>query len=118
LKSSSARFHEHLSVTLKKLGFYPSKADYDLWIKDMTTHYEYIARYVDDIIVFSKDPISIIEEFKRTYVMKGVGKPQYYLGGDVIELGKEWNKENLFRALSAETYIVNALPRLAKSCGI
>src|SRR6476646_12196668 len=33
LKSSSARFHEHFSVSLQKLGFNPSKADPDLWIK-------------------------------------------------------------------------------------
>jgi Reverse transcriptase (RNA-dependent DNA polymerase) len=32
LKSSSARFHEHLSVKLRKLEFLPSKADPDLWI--------------------------------------------------------------------------------------
>jgi hypothetical protein len=78
LKSSSARFHEHLSATLRKLGFRPSKADYDLWMKPVGDHYEYIARYVDDVIVFSKDPLSIITELKKTYVMKDVGKPQYY----------------------------------------
>jgi len=54
LKSSSARFHEHLSIALQKLGFRPSKADPDLWIKRIDNHYEYIARYVDDVIVFSK----------------------------------------------------------------
>src|SRR5207253_9041451 len=41
LNSSSARFHEHLSSTLIKMGYKPSKADYDLWIKDMGDHYEY-----------------------------------------------------------------------------
>ena len=30
LKSSSARFHKHFSVSLRKLGFKPSKADPDL----------------------------------------------------------------------------------------
>ena len=55
LKSSSARFHEHLSATLLSMGFKPSKADYDLWMKPMGDHYEYIARYVDDVIVFSKN---------------------------------------------------------------
>ena len=92
LKSSAARFHEHLSATLKSLGFKPSKADFDLWYKKVDDHYEYIARYVDDVIVFSKDPMVIMEKLKKTYVMKGVGKPQYYLGGDVVELGAEWEK--------------------------
>ena len=31
LKSSAARFHEHMSVTLKKIGYRPTKADPDLW---------------------------------------------------------------------------------------
>ena len=76
LKSSSARFHEHLSVTLRKLGFKPSRADFDLWIKKVGNHYEYIAPYVDDIIAFSKDPMKIMMELQKIYKMKGVGKPQ------------------------------------------
>jgi hypothetical protein len=32
LKSSLARFHEHLSATLIYMGYKPSKADYDLWM--------------------------------------------------------------------------------------
>src|SRR5574339_1160085 len=40
LKSSSARFHEHLSLALQKLGFRPSKADADLWIQKVDDHYE------------------------------------------------------------------------------
>jgi len=118
LKSSSARFHEHLSVSLRKLGFRPSKADPDLWIKQVDDHYEYIARYVDDVIIFSKDPMSDINELKKTYIMKGVGKPQYYLGGDVVELGSEWEKEGMNAAFSAETYIYNTLPKLALLCGL
>ena len=118
LKSSPARFHEHLSLTLSKLGFKPSKADPDLWLKLETDHYEYIARYVDDVIVFSKDPIKIIEDLKNIYEMKGVGKPQYYLGGDIVQIGEEWKSENVSMAFSAQTYIENILPKLAGSCDI
>ena len=88
LKSSSDRFHEHLSITLKKLGFRPSKADFDLWLRKVDDHYEYIAHYVDDVIVFSRNPMHLMEQLKQIYMMKGVGKPQYYLGGDVVELGE------------------------------
>jgi len=51
-------------------------------------------------------------------MMKGVGKPQYYLGVDIVELSPEWEKEGISTAFSAETYILNALPKLAKSCGL
>ena len=43
LKSSSARFHEHFSAKLRTMGYLPSKADPDFWMKDCGTHYEYIA---------------------------------------------------------------------------
>jgi hypothetical protein len=33
LKSSGARFHEHLSSKLRRMGYKPSKADSDFWIK-------------------------------------------------------------------------------------
>src|SRR5688500_18592419 len=118
LKSSGARFHEHLSVTLLSMGYKPSKADYDLWMKKVDDHYEYIARYVDDVIVFSKDPMAVINELKGIYVMKDIGKPRYYLGGDVGELGPAWINHGNMECFSAETYIHNALPKLAKSCGL
>lgn len=43
LRSSSARFHEHLASKLRKMGYIPSKADPDLWIKQLPDgHYKYI----------------------------------------------------------------------------
>ncbi len=118
LKSSAARFHEHLSVALRKLGFRPSKADPDFWIRDKGDHYDYIARYVDDVIVFSKDPMAVMTELKKTYTMKDVGKPQYYLGGDIVTLDEAWEKEGIHLTFSAQTYIHNNLPKLAKMCGL
>jgi hypothetical protein len=59
-KTSAATFHAHLAAKLRKLGFVPTKADLDLWIrktKDGT--YEYIAFYADDIIVITKDPMKM-----------------------------------------------------------
>ena len=117
LKSSAARFHEHLSTKLKMMGYSPSKADPDLWMKKTKDgHYEYIARYVDDVISFSKDPMKVMKELERTYTMKGVGEPEYYLGGDIVTLTEEWNKEGITQGLSASTYIKNVLPRLSKMC--
>jgi hypothetical protein len=64
------------------------------------------------MISFSKDPMTIMKDLEKHYIMKGVGKPQYYLGGDVVELGEEWNKEGIYTAFSAETYIKNSLDSL------
>jgi len=58
LKTSAARFHEHLSVKLRKMGFRPSKADPDLWIRKLPNgNYEYVARFVNDVITFSAEPM-------------------------------------------------------------
>ena len=117
LKTSAARFHEHCSAKLRKMGFKPSKADPDLWIKQLPDGtYEYVAQFVDDLIAFSKNPMDIMKELEKTYVMKGVGKPQYYLGGDVVELPPEWENEQCTTAFSAHTYIKNCIPKLAKMC--
>jgi hypothetical protein len=46
LKTSAARFHEHLAESLLRLGFKRTKHDQDLWMIDKTSHYEYLASYV------------------------------------------------------------------------
>ena len=51
LTTSAARWHEELSKTLRSMGFTPTKADHDLWLKDCGTHYEYLCTWVDDMIV-------------------------------------------------------------------
>jgi len=99
------------------MGYMPSKADPDLWFKEVGDHYEYVARFVDDVISFSKDPMAVMKDLEKHYSMKGVGKPQHYLGGDVVELGEEWNKEGIYTAFSAETYVKNSLGKLATMCG-
>ena len=53
-KSSGAMFW-NWSDTFRRMNFLPSKADPDFWFKDCSTPYEYIARYVDDILIFSKE---------------------------------------------------------------
>jgi hypothetical protein len=68
------------------MGYKPSKADPDLWCKKVDNHYEYVARFVDDVISFSKDPRAMMRALEEHCVMKGVGKPQHHLGGDVVEL--------------------------------
>ena len=88
LKTSAARFHEHLAESLLRLGFKKTKHDPDLWMRDKSSHYEYLATYVDNILIWSKDPMAVIKSLKKTYLLKGVGIPEYYLGGNVEFLGE------------------------------
>jgi hypothetical protein len=43
---------------------------------------------VDDILIWSKDPMAVIKSFEKTYMSKSVGIPKYYLDGYVEFLGK------------------------------
>jgi hypothetical protein len=111
LKTSAARFHEHLSESLQRLGFKKTKHDPDLWMMEKSSHYEYLATYVDDILIWSKDPMEVIKSLEKTYMLKSVGIPEYYLGRNVEFLGEAWKNQGLGLALSAKTYIQNVIPK-------
>jgi hypothetical protein len=80
LKSSAARFHEHLSQSFLRLGFKKTKHDPDLWMVDKSSYDEYLATYVDDILIWSKDLMTDIKSLQKTYMLKSVSIPEYYLG--------------------------------------
>ena len=111
LKESGARWHECLSAKLRSMGFTPSRADSDLWLKCLGDHYEYIATYVDDILIWSKDPMKLMDILMKDFEMKGVGIPEYYLGGDIEFLDEHWTKENIGIGFSSKTYISNLIPK-------
>ena len=60
--------------TLRDLGFSPSKADPDVWMRNAGDCYEYIAVYTDDLLVAMKDPatfVAILESDPYNYKLKG-----------------------------------------------
>jgi hypothetical protein len=99
------------------MGCKPSEADPDSWCKKVHNHYECVARFVDDVISFSTDPMAMMRAPEEHCVMKGVGKPQCHLGGDVVELGEAWHKEGICTAISAETCVKSNTDKLATMCG-
>jgi hypothetical protein len=113
LKTSAARFHEHehLSESLLRLGYKKTKHDPDLWMVDKSLHYEYLETYVDDILIWSKDSMAVIKSLEKTYMLKSVGIPEYYLCGNVELLGEAWKNHGLGLAISAMTYIQNIIPK-------
>ena len=141
LASSAAMFHETLSAKLRSMNFTPCRANHGLWMRNKGDHWEYIFTYVDDLLVFSKKPMQIIDTIKETYDLKGVGAPQYYLGGDFdnnfkTAEGKEvpgisetdhsekeknlsnvWLKHGVRNSFSARTYIKENIDRLETMVG-
>ena len=45
---------------------------------------------MDDILVYSKRPMDTVDGLKKHYVLKGIGKPEYYLGGNVEDLDEKY----------------------------
>ena len=88
-KTAALRFHESLLIRLRKIGFRPSEAEPDFWYQKTKYGFEYIARYVDNVICFSKNPEKIMDYLKKDYVIKGVGHVEFYLRGDLLELNLE-----------------------------
>ena len=84
LRSSGLRWHERLADCLRDMGFLPCKMEPDIWMKDCGDHYEYIAVYVDDLLIASKDPKSIAKSLEDVYKfkLKGTGPISYHLGCD------------------------------------
>ena len=62
--------------------------------------------------MFSHKPLAFIDELKKDYILKGVGEPVFYFGGDVQQLDELWQLDSIFVALSAHTYIENAVKKL------
>jgi hypothetical protein len=101
LKTSAARFHEYLSELLLRLGFKKTNHEPDLWKVEKSSHYEYLALYVNDILVWIKDPMAAVKSLEKTYLLKRVGIPEYYLGGNVEFLGESWKNQGLRLVLYA-----------------
>ena len=104
-----------MQKVLTKLGFQPTLADSDLWYKDCGSHYEYVSVYVDDLIISSKNPMKIIDELKKVgnFKLKGVGVPEYYLGGNVDRAAK-LDKDGCRTKISARTYILNVCEKIER----
>jgi hypothetical protein len=47
--------------------------------------------------------MAVINSLEKIYMLKSVGIPEYYLGGNVEFLGKAWKNQGLGLALSAKT---------------
>ena len=113
LRSSGARFHDKLSDSLREEGFLPSFADPDLWYRDAGNCYEYVCVYVDDLLFTGKEPSIFFDNLikKHNYKLKGVGPPEYHLGGNF-----ERDKDDTL-IYSAKTYVTSLLANFERIIG-
>ena len=89
LRSSGKMWHIRFAECLRELGFIPCKAEPDIWLRRTTSKhgvpvYEYVAVYVDDLMMAMRDPKSFAEVLRKKYKfkLKGTGPITFHLGMD------------------------------------
>jgi hypothetical protein len=113
LKSSGARWRDHLAATLREAGYQSCYADPDVWMKPNTKpdgfkYWEYVLCYVDDVLVVSHEPQKVMDHLNSRYTMKegSVKPPDEYLGAQIRRYnidGKEvWS-------MSSDLYVKRAI---------
>jgi hypothetical protein len=118
LKSSGARWRDHMAATLRDFGYESCQADPDVWMKpgvkrDGTKYWQYILCYVDDILSICETPKETMDYLKSRYTLKAgsVKEPDVYLGAQI----KKWyiaesdDPAKARWAMSSEGYVKQAI---------
>ena len=106
LSTSARQWNLTLGDSIRGMGFSPTRSDPDLWMKMANDgdHYEYIATYVDDLIIISKNPEKYMDTIKKIYPVRNEEEsPTYYLGNNLQV------RENRTIKVSSEKYILEIL---------
>ena len=118
LKSSGAAFRSLLADHVWEIGFRPSQADNDVWLRpavkpDGTKYYEYLLIYVDDVLGISHDP-NMLNCIKTHFKLKGdkIEEPSVYLGANITKMVNEEGKECW--AMGADDYCASAVQNVEK----
>jgi hypothetical protein len=93
LKSSSAAFRAHLAETLDAMGYKPSYADPDVWLRPAVKpngfkYYEYILCYVNDVLCMSANPEKSMRRIQVDFKLKDdkIAEPDVYLGATISKM--------------------------------
>ena len=126
LKSSGAAFRSFLAEHLYDIGFKPSLADADVWMRPAIKtngfeYWEYILCYVDDILAISQNPSSIMQCIQRKFKLKDdkFEEPSNYLGAELSIMDNEYGDQCW--AMSSDKYceaLVNNVEEVLKKKGL
>ena len=96
LKSAGAAFRALLAETLYDLGYVPTRADPDVWLRpavkpDGFEYYELVLCYVDDVLSVSHDSATTLRGLQSTFKLKDdkVEVPEMYLGAQLSKMQVE-----------------------------
>jgi methionine synthase II (cobalamin-independent) len=81
LRSSGARWHDMFEDFIRELGFFPCKAEPDIWIRKRDNMYEYIDVYIDGLAITMTNPKEFMDilENKHKFKFRGTGPISFHL---------------------------------------
>jgi Reverse transcriptase (RNA-dependent DNA polymerase) len=84
LRSSGLCWPQRFADVLRSVGFVQSKVGSHIWMRENNGLYEYIAVYVDNLLIAARDPEGITRMLENThkFELKGVGPLNYHLECD------------------------------------
>ena len=122
LKSSGARWRDHMAGTLRSGGFQSCKADPDVWMRrnskpDGSTYWEYVLCYVDDVLVVSHEPRKVVDYLNTAYTLKpdSIKEPDEYLGTQIRKY--ELSGRLTTWAMSSDLYVKRAIADVETELG-
>ena len=118
LRSSGARWRDHMANTIREAGYKNCYADPDVWMKAGKNSkgedvWFYILCYVDDILCIDACPQGVMDYLASVYQLKkgSVEIPKTYLGAEI----KQWyikesdDPDKVRWAMSSDTYVQRAV---------
>ena len=116
LKSSGAAFRAFLADTLYDIGYTPSKADPDVWLRsavkpDGFEYYKIILCYVNDVLSIFHDAMNTMKGIQHKFKLKDdkIAEPENYLGTAALQYFSGDMDHHL--RLFAVTIFDNPVPR-------
>jgi Reverse transcriptase (RNA-dependent DNA polymerase) len=87
LQSSVLCWYQQFADVLRAIGFYPTKAESEIWMRENDGLYEHIKVYVDDLMIAAKDTALVIKTLSEQHKckLKGVGPLSYHLCCDYFK---------------------------------
>jgi Reverse transcriptase (RNA-dependent DNA polymerase) len=64
-RASGLWWHKSFATALRDIGFTPSTAEADIWMREGNEVYDCIAVYVDDLLIAARNPEKSYKHFKR-----------------------------------------------------
>ena len=85
-----------LAETLYDIGYTPSKADPDVWMRPAIKAngfkcYDLVLCYVDNVLAISHDPMKAIDGFRRSFTLKDnkAEEPETYLAASLEKMATD-----------------------------